>query len=84
MLLLLFTACMGTLPAAGSGDGDEIAGTYSMGWPIGTCQDQVSGTEGFMEGDTVPDYTMKAQTGENVRLYDFCNQVVYIELGYFT
>jgi hypothetical protein len=83
-MLLLSMACVGTIPGADEKSDDEIAGTYQLGWPIGTCQDEVTGTEGYKEGNTLPDYTWKAQTGEDVRLYDFCNQVVYLELGYFT
>lgn len=84
-MTLLFFACVGSIPdGASTGDETTVAGHYELGWPIGSCQDDVSGEEGFTPGTTIPDYEMVAQTGETVRLYDFCNQVVYIELGYFT
>jgi hypothetical protein len=64
---------------------DEVIGTYEMGWPIDACSvDMPDEGTGYAIGDTMPQYSAKAQTGETVKLHDFCNQVVYLEIGYFT
>lgn len=63
----------------------EVIGSYELGWPVDSCSvDMPDEGTGYAVGDTMPQYTAKAQTGETVKLHDFCNQVVYLEIGYFT
>lgn len=78
-MLLLLTACVATVNFE-----PDVLGTYEMGWPIGGCSTSMPEGTGNGVGDVLPQYEFLAQTGETVKLHDFCNQVVYIELGYFT
>ena len=63
----------------------ETLGSYEMGWPIDACSTSMPDEgEGHQVGEVLPQFHFFAQTGETVALHDFCNRVVYIELGYFT
>lgn len=61
---------------------DPVDNPYDLGWRIDACRWDVEG-EGVAEGDVLNDYSMVSQTGETVRLHDFCDQVVLIELGFY-
>lgn len=67
-------------------DGDPVdeppGSPYAGGWDIGTCQDQISPT-GTGVGQVVPDFLLYDQFGDQVRLYDFCHEAVYIVAGAF-
>jgi hypothetical protein len=86
LLTLLLLACepielgkSDTTPAA------DVVGTYQLGWPIDACRDDIPAEgEGHAIGEVLPQFHFQAQTGETVALHDFCNRVIYIELGYFT
>lgn len=83
-LLMAGVACSPGSELGRDGAVDPI-GYYESGWPIDACSTTFAdeGT-GYTEGDVLPQYEFIAQTGETVKLHDWCNQVVYIELGYFT
>lgn len=61
---------------------DESDNPYELGWHIDSCRWDVEGT-GVGEGDVMTDYEMVSQTGEIVRLHDFCGQAVLIEIGFY-
>lgn len=78
---------MMALVACGGADKDQLAtddvvGHYELGWEIDSCRNDIEGT-GQDVGDVLPQYEFLAQTGETVKLHDWCNHVVFIELGYF-
>ncbi len=88
--MLSFALACGPISLGGGADDDAPVadapiGTYEMGWPIDACSTDFpdEGT-GHAEGDVLPQYSLLAQTGERVNFHDFCNQVVYIEFGFFT
>ena len=86
--LLLLSAC-GPI-ALGDGTGNDAdpgapVASYELGWPVDACAaDFPDEGTGFAEGDVLGQVEMTAQTGETVKLHDFCNHVVYLEFGYFT
>jgi hypothetical protein len=71
----------------GTDDGAEVEGNtdptdaddkpYAGGWPKDSCRWDVEG-EGWSEGDVAMDFQLMDQYGEDVRLHDFCEHVVYI------
>lgn len=61
---------------------DPMDKPYELGWQIDSCRWDVEG-EGVGEGEVLASYSMRAQTNELVRLHDFCDQVVLIELGFY-
>jgi hypothetical protein len=73
-----------------SGDGGDGGTTteevppespYQGGWDIGTCQDDIQGNAASPQaanvGAVLMDWTLPDQFGDQVRLYDFCHEVVY-------
>lgn len=86
-LLSLLLACA-PIEFGGGTDDDSTPstiGSYELGWPIDACSaDMPEAGEGHAVGEVLPQFRFQAQTGETVALHDFCNRVVYIELGYFT
>jgi hypothetical protein len=81
-LLPLLAAC-GPTDLAGKTEGP--LGYYELGWPIDACSaDFPDPGTGAQVGDTLGQYTFTAQTGETVSLHDWCDHVVYIEIGYTT
>ncbi|MBJ93371.1 MAG: hypothetical protein CMP23_02735 [Rickettsiales bacterium] len=71
----------------GHQDEDEVgAGTdpldsddhpYSLGWPIDPCRDDIVPT-GNDVGQVTGQFELLSQTGETVRLHDFCGQAVFM------
>ncbi len=91
LLLPLALSCADSSRDDDDADDAEPAATetpespYALGWPVDACSDELPerGT-GHDEGDILPQYELTAQTEELVKLHDFCNQVVFVEFGYFT
>jgi hypothetical protein len=85
MFSLLLVAC-GPIHLGEAPTSDGPAGEYAIGgWPIDACSaDLPEDGEGYDAGEMLPQYRFQSQTGETVALHDFCNHVVYLELGYFT
>ncbi len=76
----------------GVGDGAELAANtdpldgaeypYEGGWEIGACKNDIKG-EGLSEGDVSDDFSLLDQFGQNVHLYSFCDNVVYMVFAAF-
>lgn len=76
----------------GYDDGEEFAQNtspadpedkpYAGGWRIDACRNDITGT-GHAKGDVAEDWDLLDQFGETVRLYDFCNQIVYVVFAAF-
>lgn len=72
-------------------DGDEVAqhtspidpadAPYQAGWPIGACHNSIEPTGGTAVGDVLDNLSWPNQFGETVRLWDFCDRVVFIIFG---
>ena len=58
-------------------DSDPDDHPYAGGYDIDDCRWEVSG-EGNNEGQVVDNFKLTDQHGEQVRLYDFCDQVVVV------
>ena len=56
-------------------DGDDHP--YTLGWPIDPCRDDIT-PEGNQIGQITSNFELLSQTGEMVRLYDFCGQAVFL------
>ena len=56
-------------------DGDDHP--YTLGWPIDPCRDDIA-PEGNQIGQVTGNFELLSQTGEMVRLHDFCGQVVFL------
>jgi hypothetical protein len=50
---------------------------YSLGWPIDACRNDIE-SEGNQIGQVTGNFDLLSQTGEMVRLYDFCGQAVFL------
>ena len=61
-------------------DGDDHP--YSMGWPIDPCRDELSVT-GNQVGQVTAEFELLSQTGELVRLHDFCGRAVLMVTAAF-
>lgn len=66
-----------TVPSELPPDTDKYIG----GWGVGHCQDEVVPTGGSAKGDVAPDFFLVDQFGETLRLYDFCHQVIFLEMS---
>lgn len=89
---------LGTDPGAtdsdgdGFGDAEELEGNtdptdaddrpYAGGWTIDACRDDIRG-EGYAVGDVSTDWSLSDQYGEDVRLHDFCDRVVWMVFAAF-
>lgn len=84
-LLALLVGCADSDADDDDEPSDPPIGYYEAGWPIDACSTDfdADGT-GYGIGDVLPQHTFVAQSDETVSLHDFCNQVVYIEIGYWT
>ena len=56
-------------------DGDDHP--YTLGWPIDPCRDDLA-PEGNQIGQVTSNFELLSQTGEMVRLHDFCGQAVFL------
>lgn len=59
-------------------DGEDLP--YELGWRIDGCRDAVEGA-GYAEGEVVADTTLVDQLEEEVRIHDFCDQVVLLDFS---
>ena len=55
---------------------------YSLGWPIDPCRDAVQAS-GSQVGQVTSNFELLSQTGEMVRLYDFCGRAVFLVTAAF-
>lgn len=55
---------------------------YAGGWTKDACRNDIEGT-GYGVGDIAEDWTLPDQFGEQVRLHDFCDHVVYLVFAAF-
>jgi len=68
-------------------DGDEVDAStdpldggehpYEQGWPIDSCRNEITAT-GNQIGQVTSNFELLSQTGEMVRLYDFCDRAVLL------
>jgi len=73
-------------------DGDEVDSStdptddddhpYSLGWGIDPCREDIDST-GNQVGQVTTDFELLSQTGELVRLYDFCGRAVLMVTAAF-
>lgn len=71
-------------------DGDEVHQNtnpadandhpYTGGWPIDACRSDLQET-GTAVGDVAANFAWPDQFGDTVRLWDFCNRVVWVVFG---
>jgi len=50
---------------------------YEQGWPIDSCRNNISPT-GSQIGQITDNFELLSQTGEMVRLHDFCDRAVFL------
>jgi hypothetical protein len=50
---------------------------YEQGWPIDSCRNDISPT-GNQIGQITDNFELLSQTGEMVRLHDFCGRAVFM------
>ena len=56
---------------------DEGDHPYEQGWPIDSCRNNISPT-GSQIGQITDNFELLSQTGEMVRLHDFCDRAVFL------
>jgi hypothetical protein len=82
LLALLFVGCAEN---AGGTHAAAPIGYYQGGWPIDACSlDFPDDGTGYSIGDVLPQHAFITQTNETAHLHDWCDHVVYIEIGYTT
>ena len=62
---------------AGTDPLDEDDHPYSLGWPIDPCRDDLQ-PSGSQIGQVTSNFELLSQTGEMVRLHDFCGRAVFL------
>lgn len=61
----------------GTDPNDAADVPYAGGWPKGACRDEIEGT-GRSQGDTLEDFVLTDQYGEEVSAHDFCDRVLFV------
>lgn len=56
---------------------DQDDHPYSLGWPIDPCRDDLQ-PNGDQIGQITSNFELLSQTGEMVRLHDFCGRAVFM------